>query len=89
MRDTTALLRAVAPDIKSSFGGDGGVQGFRDHWRLSSPDTEIWAVLTDWHSQLQGGSIVLIYPDRQADGGMTVRHLGAPPRPAKSSEIIE
>ena len=43
---------------------------------------KIWAVLTDWHSQLQGGSIVLVYPDRQADGGMTVRHLGTPPRRA-------
>lgn len=47
LRDTAALLRTVAPDIKVSFGGDGGLQGFRDHWRLSSPDTEIWAVLTD------------------------------------------
>ena len=43
---------------------------------------QIWAVLTDWHSRLQGGSIVLIYPDRQADGGLSVRHLGAPPRQA-------
>jgi hypothetical protein len=47
MRDTAALLRTIAPDIKTSFGGDGGLQGFRDHWQLSSPDTEIWAVLTD------------------------------------------
>jgi CRISPR-associated protein Cas2 len=43
---------------------------------------QVWAVLTDWHGQLQGGSILLIYPDRQADGGMAVRHLGTPPRRA-------
>lgn len=43
---------------------------------------KIWDVLTDWHGQLGCGSIVLIYADRRADGGMAVRHLGAPPRSA-------
>lgn len=42
----------------------------------------IWDVLTDWHSQLGNGSIVMVYPDRNADGGLAVRHLGAPPRQA-------
>ena len=40
----------------------------------------IWAVLSDWHRQLGNGSLVLVYADRQADGGLAVRHLGAPPR---------
>lgn len=43
---------------------------------------KIWDVLSDWHSQLGNGSLVLIYADRQADGGLAVRHLGAPPRTA-------
>ena len=41
---------------------------------------KIWGVLTDWHAHLGSGSIVLLYPDRQADGGMVVRSLGQPPR---------
>lgn len=43
---------------------------------------KIWEVLSDWHGQLGNGSLVLVYADRQADGGMAVRHLGAPPRSA-------
>lgn len=41
---------------------------------------QIWNVLTQWHAQLGRGAITLIYPDRQEDGGMTVRSLGSPPR---------
>jgi CRISPR-associated protein Cas2 len=41
---------------------------------------QIWHVVSEWHAQLQRGSLVLIYPDRQADGGLRVRHLGMPPR---------
>lgn len=43
---------------------------------------KIWSILSDWHSQLGHGSLVLLYPDRQSDGGLAVRHLGAPPRQA-------
>lgn len=41
---------------------------------------KIWSVVSDWHSQLGGGSLVLVYPDRQADGGLAVRSLGTPSR---------
>jgi CRISPR-associated protein Cas2 len=43
---------------------------------------KVWSVVADWHGQLKRGSIVLFYPDRQADGGLSVRHLGTPPREA-------
>lgn len=46
-RDTTALFAIIAPEIKSSFGGDDGIAGFREHWRLGEPETELWAVLQD------------------------------------------
>lgn len=42
----------------------------------------IWSIVSDWHRQLQRGSLVLFHPDRQADGGLSVRHLGTPPREA-------
>lgn len=40
----------------------------------------IWDVVSDWHGQLRRGSLTLVYSDRQADGGLSVRHLGEPPR---------
>jgi CRISPR-associated protein Cas2 len=43
---------------------------------------KIWDVLADWHGHLGSGSLVLLYPDNKADGGLAVRHLGAPPRQA-------
>jgi CRISPR-associated protein Cas2 len=51
------------------------------HLSAKARDT-IWDVLVDWHGRLQRGSIVLIHPDRQVDGGVSVRHLGSPPRRA-------
>lgn len=41
---------------------------------------QIWDVLSRWYAQLGRGSITLVHPDRQADGGMVVRSLGSPPR---------
>ncbi|MFT7721624.1 MAG: type I-E CRISPR-associated endoribonuclease Cas2e [Roseateles sp.] len=41
---------------------------------------QIWKVVSDWHAQLQRGSLTLLYPDRQADGGLHVRQLGTSPR---------
>jgi len=46
-RDTTALFAVLAPEIKSTFGGDEGIPDFREHWRLSEPDSELWTVLED------------------------------------------
>ena len=44
-RDTTALLATVSPNIKNSFGGDGGIDEFRERWRLESPDSPLWSTL--------------------------------------------
>lgn len=46
-RDTSALFAIVAPEIKSSFGGDEGREKFRSFWRVSEADTELWTVLGD------------------------------------------
>ncbi len=60
--DTTALLAAIHPGILNSFGGDGGIQEFRDQWQLGrDPDrSAIWSQLT---SILRGGG-------RFVDGGL-------------------
>jgi len=44
-RDTTALLAMVSPNIKNSFGGDGGIDEFRAQWRLESLDSPLWVTL--------------------------------------------
>ena len=43
---------------------------------------KIWSVVSDWHAELQRGSLVIFHPDKQADGGLLIRHLGTPPREA-------
>ncbi len=44
--DTAEIMRMVSPTILNSFGGDGGRDEFREHWRLATPDqSELWSVL--------------------------------------------
>jgi len=43
-----------------------------------------WAVLQGWHSEEPRGSVVMIWRDLGATGGVGLAHLGQPPR-----EIIE
>jgi CRISPR-associated protein Cas2 len=38
----------------------------------------VWRVMTDWHTAEPGGSIVMIWRDREATGGVGVAHLGVP-----------
>jgi len=45
-KDAERLLALVVPDIKSSFGGEDGIEEFRAHWRLSDgAASPIWAEL--------------------------------------------
>lgn len=43
-----------------------------------------WAVLSDWHNQEPCGSLVMVWRDLAATGGVGVAYLGTPPR-----ELIE
>ena len=36
----------------------------------------IWKVMTEWHSNVPTGSIVMIWRDREATGGVGLSHLG-------------
>jgi len=40
----------------------------------------IWAVLSDWHAANASGSVVMIWRDRDATGGVGLAHLGTPPK---------
>jgi CRISPR-associated protein Cas2 len=43
-----------------------------------------WAVLRDWHEAEPRGSVVMVWRDLAATGGVGLAHLGQPPR-----EIVE
>lgn len=48
--------------------------------RLSAAVRErLWAVVESWWSAAPGGSVLLIFADREAPGLMAVRSLGTPP----------
>ena len=44
-RDAAALLGAVDPNIKNSFGGNDGIDEFRSMWKIGQPDSGIWEEL--------------------------------------------
>lgn len=44
----------------------------------------VWSVLADWHRQEPRGSLVMVWRDLNATGGIGLSHLGTPPR-----ELVE
>lgn len=45
--DAAAVEQALHPQVKLSFGGDGGLEGFRRLWRPEAPDSALWATLAE------------------------------------------
>ena len=44
-KDTTYLYGILAANIRSSFGADDGMDGFRRMWDIEDPDTRLWSEL--------------------------------------------
>ena len=44
-RDAAAVLAVVHKDIKNSFGGDDGREGFKQKWQPESADSSLWKEL--------------------------------------------
>jgi hypothetical protein len=44
-RDRKFLLSILDKRIRNSWGGDGGVKEFVEHWNLNSPNSKVWAEL--------------------------------------------
>jgi len=40
--DVKYVLGILDPDIKNSFGGDGGIKEFKETWKINSPKSELW-----------------------------------------------
>jgi hypothetical protein len=45
MRDLEFVLSILDPEIKNSFGGDDGIEGFKRIWEPEKPDTALWPTL--------------------------------------------
>lgn len=53
-KDTTFLYGILAPDIRTSFGPDDGIAGFKRIWEMEDPATRVWNELT--HVLRMGGA---------------------------------
>jgi hypothetical protein len=44
-RDTAFLHGIVAPEIRTNFGADGGIEDFKSMWKTADASSEVWATL--------------------------------------------
>jgi hypothetical protein len=45
-KDTAFLHSVVAPEIRTSFGADGGIRDFKEMWKTADSSSAIWATLS-------------------------------------------
>ena len=46
-RDAAYLLSILSPKIQNSFGGDGGINEFKQMWKPERPQSEVWTELAE------------------------------------------
>ena len=44
-KDTAFLFGILAPEIKNTFGGDDGIEGFKRVWTMNEPESPVWTAL--------------------------------------------
>lgn len=64
----SSVMLEVAPNV---FVSPRMNQGVRDR---------VWTVMSDWYLDEPQGSLVMVWRDLNAVGGVGINHLGAPPR---------
>lgn len=64
----SSVMLEVAPNV---FVSPRMNQGVRER---------VWSVMTDWHRHAPRGSLVMVWRDLNAVGGVGVANLGDPPR---------
>jgi CRISPR-associated protein Cas2 len=67
-----SVMLEVAPNV---FAAPRMTSGIRER---------VWSVMRDWHNYESQGSLVMVWRDLNATGGVGVAHLGEPPR-----ELVE
>lgn len=50
--------------------------------------TRIWAVLSDWHTSLRHGAIVMTWAESASNGGLGLATLGEPPKDIVAHDAI-
>lgn len=81
------MVVVVTRDVEGRYRGFLGsamlelAPGLYAHPRMSAGVRgRLWTVLADWYGQLRRGSIVMVWADRAADGGLGLLTLGEPPK---------
>ncbi len=89
------MCTVVTRDVEGRYRGFLGsvmlelAPGTYAHPRISKRVREqIWSVLAGWHGQLQRGSLLMTWADREVAGGLGVRTLGTPPKDVVEHEGI-
>lgn len=67
-RDAAAVMAALHPNVKLSFGGDAGLADFETTWRPSAPDSPLWEAL---------GSVLALGGSFAPDGTFTAPYVFA------------
>ena len=68
----SGFLASVMPEIAPGvFASSNLSKGVRER---------VWTVLSDWWSSLSGGSILMVFRDESAPGGLRILALGTPVR---------
>src|ERR1700730_3370548 len=71
---TRGFLASIAPEPAPGFYTAAHMtKGVRER---------VWSVVSDWHAATGEGSIVMVWRDDAAPGGLGLATLGAPPRTA-------
>lgn len=51
-KNVAELVKRVAPDVRTNFGGGGGIDDFENGWNIGSADSQLWSTL---RTVLDGG----------------------------------
>ena len=68
----SSMMLEVSPNVFLSPHMNNGVR------------VRVWEVMSDWHSHERQGSLVMVWRDLNAVGGVGIANLGDPPR-----ELVE
>ena len=69
---TRGFLASIAPEpAPGVYAAPDMTKGVRER---------MWSVVSDWHAATKEGSIVMVWRDDKAPGGLGLATLGTPPR---------
>lgn len=99
-RDADAILRVLDPQIRNSFGGDGGVQEFKEMWKPEEVDSKLWSDLAkvlamggkwDGTKGFEAPYVSAAWPENLDPfdyGAITAENVRVRAKPAADGEVI-